>query len=108
MSEVISQKHVPNLILNGELLDCLTNFSAFYKGGKTNIVVKTPVIPSALKEKMLRGELHCSSLKVQEFVRTLEGEDKEEIWIFPFQDYTIEYQLDSSGGYSSYCLSFKN
>jgi hypothetical protein len=108
MSNYIAQKEVPNLIIDGILLDTLDEFDLFTKNGNIDVVVSIVVISKELKQKLTNGFLVNTAVIIKETVRDYEGNDSILESSFIIKDYEFSYTLTSSGEPTRYNLVLRN
>ena len=108
MSNYIAQKEVPDLIIDGMLLDTLDEFDLCTKNGNIDIVVSIVVISKELKEKLINGFLVNTTAVIQEIVRDYDGSDSILETSFIIKDYEFSYTLASDCEPTRYNLILRN
>lgn len=108
MGEYIAQKEVPDLIIDGMLLDTIDEFDLFSKNGNTEINISIVVIPKSLKDKINEGCLVNTMVTIKETVRTYDGDDIVVENSFIIKDYEFSYALTANGEPTHYNLILRN
>ena len=108
MSNYIAQKEVPNLIIDGALLDTLDEFDLLTKNGNIDVVVSIVVIPKELKQKLTEGFLVNTTVVIKETVRDYDGNDSILETSFVIKDYEFSYALTFDGEPTRYSLILRN
>lgn len=108
MSNYIAQKEVPDLIIDGVLVDTLDEFDLFTKNGNIDVVVSIVVISKELKQKLTNGFLVNTTVVIKEVVRDYDGNDSNLETSFVIKDYEFSYSLTSNGEPTRYNLILRN
>lgn len=108
MSNYIAQKEVPDLVIDGVLLDTLDNFELFTKSGNTDVVVSMAVLSKELKQKLIRGALLDTRAVIKEIVRDYDGNDTILETSFIIRDYEFSYTLTADSEPTWYNLILRN
>lgn len=108
MSNYIAQKEVPDLIIDGVLIDTLDEFDLFNKNGNIDVVVSIVVISKELKQKLTNGFLVNTTVVIKEVVRDYDGNDSNLETSFVIKDYEFSYSLTSNGEPTRYNLILRN
>lgn len=108
MSNYIAQKEVPDLIIDGTLLDTLDEFDLVTKNGNIDVVVSIVVISKELKQKLTNGFLVNTTVVIKEMVRDYAGNDFSLETSFVIKDYEFSYALTSDGEPTRYNLILRN
>lgn len=108
MSNYIAQKEVPDLIIDGALLDTLNEFDLLTKNGNIDVVVSIVVIPKELKQKLTNGFLINTTVVIKEVIRDYDGNDSILETSFVIKDYEFSYTLTSDGEPTRYNLILRN
>lgn len=108
MSNYIAQKEVPDLVIDGILLDTLNEFDLFTKNGNLDVVVSIVVISKELKQKLIDGFLVNTTTVIKEKVRNYDGGDSILETSFVVKDYEFSYTLASDGEPTRYNLVLRN
>lgn len=108
MSNYIAQKEVPDLIIDGILLDTLDEFELFTKNGNIDVIVSIVVISKELKQKLIDGFLVNTTIVIKEEVRDFEGNDSILETSFVIKDYEFSYTLISDAEPTHYNLILRN
>jgi hypothetical protein len=108
MNNYISQKEVPDLIIDGALLDTLDEFDLLTKNGNIDVVVSIVVIPKELKQKLTNGFLINTTAVIKEMVRNYDGSDSSLETSFVIKDYEFSYSLTANGEPTRYNLILRN
>ena len=108
MSNYIAQKEVPDLVIDGMLLDTLDEFELFTKNGNIDVIVSVVVISKELKQKLTDGILVKTAMRIKEEVRDYEGNDSILETSFVIKDYEFSYNLASDGEPTRYNLILRN
>jgi hypothetical protein len=108
MNDYIAQKEVPDLIIDGALLDTLDEFDLLTKNGNIDVVVSIVVMSKELKQKLTNGFLVNTTVVIQEVVRDYEGSDSILETSFVIKDYEFSYTLTSDGEPTRYNLILRN
>lgn len=108
MNNYIAQKEVPDLIIDGALLDTLDEFDLFTKNGNIDVVVSIVVISKELKQKLTNGFLVNTTVVIKEVVRDYDGNDSILETSFVIKDYEFSCALASDGEPTRYNLILRN
>ena len=108
MNNYIAQREVPDLIIDGSLLDTLDEFDLLTKNGNIDVVVSIVVISKELKQKLTDGFLVNTTVVIKEVVRDYEGNDSILETSFVIKDYEFSYTLVSDGEPTRYNLILRN
>jgi hypothetical protein len=108
MSNYIAQKEVPDLIIDGALLDTLDEFDLLTKNGNIDVIVSIVVISKELKQKLTNGFLVNTTVVIKEVVRDYDGNDSILETSFVIKDYEFSYTLTSDGEPTRYNLVLRN
>lgn len=108
MENYIAQKIVPDLVIDGILLDTLDEFELFTKNGNIDVIVSVVVISKKLKQKLTDGFLVNTTMVIKEEVRDFEGNDSILETSFVIKDYEFSYTLASDGEPTRYNLILRN
>ena len=108
MRNCIAQKEVPDLVIDGILLDTLDEFDLFTKNGNVDVVVSIVVMPKELKQKLTNGFLVNTMVVIKEVVRDYDGNDSILETSFAIKDYEFSYTLTSNGEPTRYNLILRN
>lgn len=108
MSKYIAQKEVPNLAIDGELLDTLDKFDLFIKNGNIDVVASIVVISKELKQKLINGFLINTIVVIKEVVRDYNGNDSNLETSFIIKDYEFSYTLACDSEPTRYNLILRN
>lgn len=108
MSNYIAQKEVPDLVIDGVLLDTLDEFNLFTKNGNIDVEVSIVVMSKELKQKLTSGFLVNTMTVIKEMVRDYDGNDSILETSFIIKDYEFSYTLASDGEPTRYSLILRN
>lgn len=108
MSNYIAQKEVPDLVIDGVLLDTLDEFELFTKNGNIDVVVSIVVLSKELKQKLTSGFLVNTMVVIRETVRGYDGNDTILETSFTIKDCEFSYVLTSDGEPTRYNLILRN
>lgn len=108
MRDYIAQKIVPDLVIDGILLDTLSEFDLFTKNGNIDVIVSVVVISKELKQKLTDGFLVNTTIVIKEEVRDYDGNDSILETSFVIKDYEFSYTLTSDGEPACYNLILRN
>lgn len=108
MRNYIAQKEVPDLVIDGILLDTLDEFELFTKNGNIDVIVSIVVISKELKQKLTNGFLINTPIVIKEEVRDLDGNGSILETSFIIKDYEFSYTLTSEGEPTRYNLILRN
>lgn len=108
MSNYMAQKEVPDLIIDGILLDTLDEFDLLTKNGNVDVVVSIVIISKELKQKLTNGFLVNTKVAIKETVRDYDGNDSILETSFVIKDYEFSYTLTSDGEPTRYNLILRN
>ena len=108
MNNYIAQKEVPDLIIDGTLLDTLDEFYLFTKNGNIDVVVSIVVMSKELKQKLTNGFLVNTTVVIKEPIRDYEGNDSILATSFIIKDYEFSYTLAVDGDPTRYNLILRN
>lgn len=108
MNNYIAQKEVPDLIIDGALVDTLDEFDLLAKNGNIDVVVSIVVISKELKQKLTSGFLVNTTVVIKEIVRDYDGNDSILETSFVIKDYEFSYTLASDGEPTRYNLILRN
>lgn len=108
MSNYIGQKEVPDLVIDGVLLDTLDNFELFIKNGNIDVVASTRLLSKELKQKLTRCALLDTGAVIKEIVRNYDGSDTILENSFIIEDYEFSYTLTADGEPTLYNLILRN
>lgn len=108
MNQIVGQKEIPDLLINGNLVDTATDFSVLTQNGEIEIQIVLAVIPLALKRQILNDEIINTELSITEPIRLLDGSDDICHWAFTIGSVTMHYSLGVNGEPCRYYLTFRN
>lgn len=108
MNDYIAQKEVPDLIIDGVLLDTLDEFDLLNQNGNIDVKVSIVVISKELKQKLTDGFLVNTTVVIKEVVRDYEGNDSILETSFVIKDYEFSYTLAADGDPTRYNLILRN
>jgi hypothetical protein len=108
MNKYIAQKEVPDLIINGVVLDTLSEFDLFIKNGHIDMTASMVVISKELKRKLTNNLLVGTTVVIEEALRDYDGNDSISESSFVIKDYEFSYALDSDGEPTHYNLVLRN
>lgn len=108
MNNYMAQKEVPDLIIDGALLDTLDEFDLLTKNGNIDVIVSIVVISKELKQKLTNGFLVNTTVVIKEKVRDYNGNDSILETSFVIKDYEFSYTLTSDGEPTRYNLILRN
>ena len=108
MNNYVAQKEVPDLVIDGILLDTLDEFNLFTKNGNIDVVASIVVISKELKQKLTNGFLVNTTTVIKEVVRGYDGNDSILETSFVIKDYEFSYTLASDGEPTHYSLILRN
>ena len=108
MNNYVAQKEVPDLVIDGILLDTLDEFDLFTKNGNIDVTVSVVVISKELKQKLTNGLLVNTIIVIEEEVRDFDGNDSILETSFVIKDYEFSYTITSNGEPTHYNLILRN
>jgi hypothetical protein len=108
MENYIAQKIIPDLVIDGILLDTLDEFDLVTKNGNIDVVVSIVVISKELKQKLTKGFLVNTTVVIKEMARDYAGNDLSLETSFVIKDYEFSYTLASDGEPTRYNLILRN
>ena len=108
MNRIIGQKEIPDLLINGNLVDTAMDFNVSTQNGAIEIQIVLAVIPLSLKRQILNDEIINTELSITEPIRLLDGSDDTHHWAFTIRSVTMYYALDVNGEPCRYYLTFRN
>lgn len=108
MNQIIGQKEIPDLVIDGIELDTAKDFHVFIHNEKIDVIVTLAIIPKLIKTKILNNELINTLLYVQEPVRLIDGSDDIDCWKMEIKNCTMDYSLGAEGEPCCYYLTFRN
>lgn len=108
MNNYVAQKEVPDLVIDGILLDTLDRFDLFINKGNIDVVVSIVVISKELKQKLTNNFFVDTTAVIKEKVRDYDGDDSILETSFVIKDYEFSYSLTSEGEPTRYNLILRN
>ena len=108
MNNYVAQKEVPDLIIDGILLDTLDEFELSTKNGNIDVIVSIVVISKELKQKLTDSFLVNTTVVIKEILRDYDGNDSILETSFVIKDYEFSYVLTSNGDPTRYNLILRN
>jgi hypothetical protein len=108
MNNYVAQKEVPDLVVDGILLDTLDEFELSTKNGNIDVVVSIVVISKELKQKLTNSFLVNTTVVIKEILRDYDGNDSILETSFVIKDYEFSYVLTSNGDPTRYNLILRN
>lgn len=108
MNNYVAQREVPDLVIDGILLDTLDRFDLFINKGNIDVVVSIVVISKELKQKLTNNFFVDTTAVIKEKVRDCDGDDSILETSFVIKDYEFSYSLSSEGEPTRYNLILRN
>lgn len=108
MNDYVAQKKVPDLIIDGTLLNTLDKFDLFNKNGNIDVIVSIVAITKELKQKLSNGFLANNRVTIKEVLRDFDGNDFILETSFIIKDYEFSYSLTFDEEPTRYNLILRN